>query len=644
MRFIALAMPLLFFVSASILSAEEASAPPLPEALLGKYTQGWGGLGINTGVVPPGHKGAPLRLGECIFDSGFGHHAPGELPLELHGGYVRFQCEAGVHWQGGGKGSVCIEVWCDGEKSFESPLLSDSSPACPIDLPVQGVNVLRLVARDAGDGITCDAVDWVNLVLIPDPSRPVLGEATLCFNERPAPERGMETCGLSLIADEDGPQLLVFSKANEIFSAMKAGETMAVSWPVEKTAEPIHVDGSMEASGGEVLLECLYGGTILSSHVLSSQPLFLHETLPVGPGTLRLEVRVQSGEPSVRFRGVQLGSGPHAFSLSQALPPASEERYPPPVSPVYREALARQLIEWDWRMQDGIGTPRAASDYAEAIRNTLARGQALFEEPALISWQSAWVQLTGEYAALENASPDDPRWEDLWRRVHETRRALFLAHPLSKTGPLLFVKQVPSSFSHQLTQYYGRLARPGGGLFVLDKPGASLDVRPLSPDLPEGSYMQPDVSYDGRGVVFAYTEGAPVPSGDMKGAPDRYYRLYQIESGGAGFRPLTDGPYDDFSPRYLPDGRLVFTSTPPRRIPPLRRRALSGLHPLPGRGRRLESAHHLLPRNPGMGPRRTQRRADHLYPLGLCRPQRRALSATVDHPPRRLFPLSLFRK
>ncbi len=48
------------------------------------------------------------------------------------------------------------------------------------------------------------------------------------------------------------------------------------------------------------------------------------------------------------------------------------------------------------------------------------------------------------------------------------RRRIALANPLVPLGPLVFVKGVPSAFSHQLTQYYGSDAKPGGGLFVLE--------------------------------------------------------------------------------------------------------------------------------------------------------------------------------
>ncbi|MGQ9590162.1 MAG: HzsA-related protein, partial [Planctomycetota bacterium] len=149
----------------------------------------------------------------------------------------------------------------------------------------------------------------------------------------------------------------------------------------------------------------------------------------------------------------------------------------------------------------------------------------------------------------------------LWRRVRSARRALLLSVPEAAAGPLVFAKQVPSVFSHQLTQVYGSCARPGGGIFVLDRPGRSLAARELTAGkLPPGSYQHPEVSFDGRKILFAYCRAETTPP-DRETHLDRFYHLYEMESDGSGLRQLTDGPYDDFSPKYLPGGRILFVST-----------------------------------------------------------------------------------
>ena len=74
-------------------------------------------------------------------------------------------------------------------------------------------------------------------------------------------------------------------------------------------------------------------------------------------------------------------------------------------------------------------------------------------------------------------------------------------------------------------------------------------VTPLVDD-PTGGVRDPQVHYDGAKVLFSYRKG---------GQP--FYHLYEIGTDGTGLRQLTEGPYDDIEPTYLPDGGIAFCST-----------------------------------------------------------------------------------
>ena len=226
------------------------------------------------------------------------------------------------------------------------------------------------------------------------------------------------------------------------------------------------------------------------------------------------------------------------------------------------------LLEQDWRLQDGIGTPREAVEYREAIGRTLDRGDRLAGDllavgAPIADLSAEWCGLRTEYKRLTEAATaaELPAWETLWRRVHTLRRRIALSNPLLPETPIVFIKQAPGIFSHQLTQCYGSCARPGGGVWVLDAPRRSLACRELTAGkLPEGSYQHLDVSYDGRRILFAFCRADTTPR-TREERPDRFFHLYEIGCDGSGLRQLTDGPYDDFAPRYLPDGRILFVST-----------------------------------------------------------------------------------
>ena len=61
------------------------------------------------------------------------------------------------------------------------------------------------------------------------------------------------------------------------------------------------------------------------------------------------------------------------------------------------------------------------------------------------------------------------------------------------------------------------------------------------------------LSPDGRKLVFSYHD-------DPRAGSDSFH-IWEINADGTGLRQLTSGPYHDGSPAYLPDGRIVFTST-----------------------------------------------------------------------------------
>ena len=67
---------------------------------------------------------------------------------------------------------------------------------------------------------------------------------------------------------------------------------------------------------------------------------------------------------------------------------------------------------------------------------------------------------------------------------------------------------------------------------------------------PEGSVRDPQVHYDGEKILFSY----------RKGGSDQFH-LYEIHADGTGLRQITDGPFDDIEPTYLPDGGIMFCSS-----------------------------------------------------------------------------------
>ncbi len=184
------------------------------------------------------------------------------------------------------------------------------------------------------------------------------------------------------------------------------------------------------------------------------------------------------------------------------------------------------------------------------------------------------------------------------------RRELALSNPLLNFTDILFIKHHRALFNHMCDQYYGMAATPGGGLYVLeDALSAAPRVRDVLADSvvsgssrlagqplrcgpggevtmgfdgqgnrtgvegQGGTFLSPDLSYDGKRVLFAYVEN----DGDMLHRhhvdpsqghwdPGRCYHVFSVNLDGSDLRQLTDGTWNDFDPCWLPNGRIAFVS------------------------------------------------------------------------------------
>ncbi len=156
----------------------------------------------------------------------------------------------------------------------------------------------------------------------------------------------------------------------------------------------------------------------------------------------------------------------------------------------------------------------------------------------------------------------------LYLRARWAVREMALANPLLDFDSLLFVKRAPGMFPHMSDQHYGWWSRPGGGICVLENfKSGTPRLRCLTSDMPAGSFMGPELSFDGSKVLFAYCRFYPSLADETNKAnktrvpEDAFYHVYEMNVDGSQRRQLTHGKYDDFDARYLPSGDLAFVST-----------------------------------------------------------------------------------
>ena len=104
--------------------------------------------------------GSRLKIGTTDFADGIGVFAQSLLEYPINKQFRRFTAKVGVDAVTEGRGSVVFEVYADGKKIWASGVMSGLDQPKTIDVDVTGVDRLRLILTDAGDGNKFDAGDW----------------------------------------------------------------------------------------------------------------------------------------------------------------------------------------------------------------------------------------------------------------------------------------------------------------------------------------------------------------------------------------------------------------------------------------------------------------------------------------------------
>ena len=146
----------------------------------------------------------------------------------------------------------------------------------------------------------------------------------------------------------------------------------------------------------------------------------------------------------------------------------------------------------------------------------------------------------------------------------QLQREVLMANPLVRVQPILFVVREQYLSDHHNTETIFHTGepnnhsyRPGGALKILDPRTGQVSVL-LDPG-PEGLVRDPEVHFDGRKVIFS-----------MRKARDENYSIYELEVDprnayavvpGSLRRLTNERDATDIDPCYLPDGKIIFSST-----------------------------------------------------------------------------------
>jgi hypothetical protein len=234
-----------------------------------------------------------------------------------------------------------------------------------------------------------------------------------------------------------------------------------------------------------------------------------------------------------------------------------------------KPATQSSVSTWSERHAAAPAAAKPARVYATA--RVIERGLKLAEKLRLMKVDAAREadklrQAAERLRQLPADAPDEVR-RRLYLDARWAVRRMTLANPLLDFDTILFVKRAPGILPHMSDQYYGWFSRPGGGICLLESFRTDHPrVRCLTNDMPPGSFLSPDLSYDGKRLLFAYCRWYPhvaaMAKVDKEKLPeDCFYHVFEMNADGTGRRQITRGRYDDFDAHYLPSGEIVFLST-----------------------------------------------------------------------------------
>ncbi len=144
--------------------------------------------GFSTVKKDKSVRNNPLILGGITYQKGIGIHANGEIIYNLNGAFEKFTSQIGVDDESTAQGSVKFQVFGDGNLLYESAVIFRADPSVFIEVPLLGVNELKLVVDQANGSNDNDHAIWADaklFVLIPitsvtinSPSTTIAGNST----------------------------------------------------------------------------------------------------------------------------------------------------------------------------------------------------------------------------------------------------------------------------------------------------------------------------------------------------------------------------------------------------------------------------------------------------------------------------------
>ncbi|VGO13627.1 hypothetical protein PDESU_02184 [Pontiella desulfatans] len=160
-------------------------------------------------------------------------------------------------------------------------------------------------------------------------------------------------------------------------------------------------------------------------------------------------------------------------------------------------------------------------------------------------------------AKLEREIPQTSgkdKLEELYFDVRRAKRKILFSNPTVDFDRILLIDSPHPETVHSNHESGHRNGsqqfNSGSKLQVISGLNPNAAVQNLLPDDLDTYLWRPDLSYDADKIIFS-----------KKDHFDPSFKLFEVNVDGTGLKQLTNSDYDDLDPIYLPDGKILFSTT-----------------------------------------------------------------------------------
>jgi len=228
-----------------------------------------------------------------------------------------------------------------------------------------------------------------------------------------------------------------------------------------------------------------------------------------------------------------------------------------PESRPVSKANSDKLLETDWLFQaDNNVTPERIKNEVKWTKQLAARIEQMKDASKTAKARTGALAKIAKLEKTIDGTQDKGKLEALYLDVRRAKREVMFSNPKIDFDQILLIdspypEMMHNHSNHESGHRNGSQQINGGSkLQIISGLNPGAKVKNLLPDDLDTYIWRPDLSYDGDKIIFS-----------KKDLFDPSFKIFEVNADGTGLKQLTNSDYDDLDPIYLPDGKIMFSTS-----------------------------------------------------------------------------------